>query len=72
MTIELDGHADVNSRAAARPRLLALTASHSAQLLDVSDLAAPFQMTRQTVHDYVTVLERVFLVDRLPLYTATA
>jgi predicted AAA+ superfamily ATPase len=23
-------------------------------------------MTRQTIHDYVTVLERVFLVDRLP------
>ena len=32
----------------------------------MSDLAAPFQMTRQTIHDYVTVLERVFLVDRLP------
>ena len=50
----------------ALPRLLALTASHTAQLLNVSDLAAPFQMTRQTIHDYVTVLERVFLVDRLP------
>ncbi len=50
----------------ALPRLLTLTASHSAQLLNVSDLAAPFQMTRQTIHDYVTVLERVFLVDRLP------
>ncbi len=50
----------------ALPRLLALTASHTAQLLNVSDLAAPFQMTRQTIHDYVTVLERVFLIDRLP------
>ena len=50
----------------ALPRLLALAASHTAQLLNVSDLAAPFQMTRQTIHDYVTVLERVFLVDRLP------
>src|SRR5205814_2051236 len=29
-------------------------------------LAAPFQMTRQTIHDYVTVLERIFLLDRLP------
>ena len=47
----------------ALPRLLALTASQTAQLLNVSDLAAPFQMTRQTIHDYVTVLERVFLVD---------
>ena len=50
----------------ALPRLLALAASYTAQLLNVSDLAAPFQMTRQTIHDYVTVLERVFLVDRLP------
>ncbi len=50
----------------ALPRLLALAASHTAQLLNVSDLAAPFQMTRQTIHDYVTVLERVFLLDRLP------
>jgi uncharacterized protein len=56
----------------ALPRLLALTASHTAPLLNVSDLAAPFQMTRQTIHDYVTVLERVFLVDRLPRGTATA
>lgn len=50
----------------ALPRLLALVASHTSQLLNVSDLAAPFQMTRQTIHDYVTVLERVFLLDRLP------
>jgi hypothetical protein len=49
----------------ALPRLLALAATHTAQLLNVSDLAAPFQMSRQTIHDYVTVLERVFLVDRL-------
>ncbi len=50
----------------ALPRLLTLAASHTSQLLNVSDLAAPFQMTRQTIHDYVTVLERVFLLDRLP------
>lgn len=50
----------------ALPRLLAITASYTARLLNVSDLAAPFQMTRQTIHDYVTVLERIFLLDRLP------
>jgi uncharacterized protein len=50
----------------ALPRLLALAASYTAQLLNVSDLAAPFQMTRQTIHDYVSVLERVFLLDRVP------
>ena len=50
----------------ALPRLLAITASYTARLLNVSDLAAPFEMTRQTIHDYVTVLERIFLLDRLP------
>ena len=48
------------------PRLLEATASHTARLLNVSDLAGPFQLTRQTIHDYVTLLERVFLIDRLP------
>jgi predicted AAA+ superfamily ATPase len=48
------------------PRLLSAAASHTAQLLNITDLAGPFQLTRQTIHDYVTLLERVFLVDRLP------
>ncbi len=48
------------------PRLLALTASHSASLLNVSDLAGPFQLTRQTIHEHVTLLERLFLLHRLP------
>ena len=29
-------------------------------------LAAPFQLTRPTIHEHVTLLERVFLVERLP------
>jgi predicted AAA+ superfamily ATPase len=48
------------------PRLLALAASHTARLLNVSDLAGPFQLTRQTIHDHVTLLERLFLLERLP------
>ncbi len=47
------------------PRLLALVAGHSARLLNISELAGPFQLTRQTIHDYLTLLERVFLIDRL-------
>jgi predicted AAA+ superfamily ATPase len=50
----------------ALPRLLALAASHTARLINITDLAGPFQLTRQTIHDYVTVLERVFLLERLP------
>lgn len=50
----------------ALPRLLKLAASCTAQLLNVSDLAGPFQLTRPTIQDYVTLLERVFLIERLP------
>lgn len=49
----------------ALPRLLALAASQTARLINVSDLAAPFQISRQTIHEYVTVLERIFLLERL-------
>lgn len=50
----------------ALPRLLTMTASHTARLINIADLAGPFQLSRQTIHDYVTVLERVFLLERLP------
>jgi predicted AAA+ superfamily ATPase len=49
----------------ALPRLLALAAAQTARLLNVSDLAAPFQLSRPTIGDYVTLLERVFLLERL-------
>jgi hypothetical protein len=48
------------------PRLLALASSHTARLLNVSELAGPFQLTRQTIHDHVALLEGVFLLQRLP------
>lgn len=48
------------------PRLLALTASQSARLLNITDLAGPFQVSRPTIRDYVTLLERVFLLEELP------
>ena len=50
----------------ALPRLLALAAARTAQLFNVSDLAAPFQLSRPTIRDYVALLERVFLLERLP------
>jgi uncharacterized protein len=54
----------------AMPRLLQLTASQTAGLLNVSDLAGPFQLSRPTIRDYVTLLERLFLVDELPAWHA--
>lgn len=50
------------------PRLLALAAGYTARLINVADLAAPLQLARQTVHDYVTLLERVFLLERVPAW----
>jgi len=48
------------------PRLLALVAGQTAQLLNISDLASPFQLSRPTIREYVTLLERIFLLDILP------
>lgn len=48
------------------PRLLALAAGQTARLFNVSDLAAPFQLSRPTIKNYVTLLERVFLLEQLP------
>ena len=50
----------------ALPRLLALAAGQTARLINVSDLASPFQLSRPTIRDYVTLLERVFLLEELP------
>ncbi len=50
----------------AMPRLLELAAGQTAHLFNVSELASPFGLSRPTVRDYLTLLERVFLVDILP------
>ena len=50
----------------AMPRLLALAASQTARLLNVAELAGPFQLSRPTIRDYVTLLARVFLLEELP------
>jgi hypothetical protein len=52
----------------ALPRLLGVSAGQTATLLNVADLSGPFEMTRQTIHDYVVLLERVFLLERLPAW----
>jgi len=50
----------------ALPRLLALTAGQTARLLNVTDLSAPFQLSRPTIRDYMTLLARIFLLEELP------
>ncbi len=48
------------------PKLIGLVAAYTARLINIADLAAPFELTRQTIHEHVTLLERVFLLERLP------
>jgi predicted AAA+ superfamily ATPase len=50
----------------AMARLLQLAAGQTARLFNVSELAAPFQLSRPTIRDYVTLLERIFLLELLP------
>jgi uncharacterized protein len=52
----------------ALPKLLELIAGQTARMLNISELAAPFGMSRPTIRDYVTLLERLFLVEELPAW----
>ena len=54
----------------ALPRLLTAAALQTAQLYNLSNMASLFQLSRPTIGDYVTLLERLFLVDRLPPWHA--
>lgn len=48
------------------PRLLQLAAGQSAQLINYSDLAKHFRQSAQTIRQYLTLLENIFLIDILP------
>ena len=49
----------------ALPRLLALAAAQTANLLNVSNLASAFSLSRPSVSGYLGLLERVFLLELL-------
>ena len=48
------------------PRLMSLAAANTATLFNLSDLAAPFELSRPTIREYVALLEQVFLLEELP------
>ena len=52
----------------ALPRIVALAAAQTAQLFNLAALASPFRLSRPTIGDYVTLLEQVFLIHRLPAW----
>lgn len=56
----------------ALPKLLRLAAAQSARLLNVSELAGPFELSRPTIRDYVSLLERLFLLQELPPWHTNA
>ena len=47
------------------PRLLEVAAAHTGRLFNVSRLAAPFHLSLPTIRDYLVMLERLFLLERL-------
>lgn len=47
-------------------RLVEVAVSQTARLFNAADLAAPFQVSRPTIRDYLALLERVFLLERVP------
>ena len=53
------------SRLDALPRLLEVAAGQTGRLFNASRLAAPFQLSLPTIRDYLTLLERLFLLERL-------
>lgn len=54
------------------PRLIELLAEHTACLLNISELAGSFTVSRTTIREYVTLLERVFAVVETPAWSSTA
>jgi predicted AAA+ superfamily ATPase len=52
----------------ALPRLLELVAGQTARTLNISDLSGPFGLSRPTIREYVTLLERLFLVEEVPAW----
>lgn len=48
------------------PRLLGAAAGQTARLMNITDLSSPFQVSRPTIREYVTLLARLFLLEELP------
>lgn len=53
------------------PLLLRVAASQTARLFNLSSLAGSFERSRPTIEHYVTLLERLYLLERLPAWRST-
>ena len=52
------------------PRLLSAAASQTARLFNLTDLASPFHLSRPTIDDYISLLERLLFWNDSPPGTA--
>ncbi len=50
----------------ALPKLLTLAAGQTARLANLSELASTFELSRPTIRTYLTLIERLFLIEYLP------
>ena len=50
------------------PRLLEMAAGRTACLLSVNNLASSFQLDRLTIDSYLILLEKMFLLERIPAW----
>ena len=50
------------------PRLLHAAAAQTARPFNLNSLASPFNLSRPSIGNYVTLLERLFLLERLPAW----
>lgn len=50
------------------PRLLGVAAANTGRLINIEELSSPFQVHRSTIQDYTTLLEQIFLLERLPAW----
>ncbi len=50
------------------PRLLEIAAGRTACLLNVNNLASSFKLDRLTIDSYLTLLEKMFLLERIPAW----
>ena len=48
------------------PKLLALAATQTARLANLSEMASSFELSRPTIASYLTLIERLFLIEYLP------
>ncbi len=48
------------------PRLLAIAATRTAGLFNISDITSSFELSRHTVKSYIKLLEMAFLLERIP------